>query len=152
MPRETMKPEPAASDDAAMARLPDIEATLARHTVKRALVIGPIIVAVTWVFRGFDGAIGAAIGVAIVVVNFLASGYALSMAARISLSVYHAAALFGFLLRLIAITVTMILVSKLFEVDRIAFGIAVIVSYMVLLVLEARAVARGNERELEWTP
>jgi len=147
-----MKPEPAASDDAAMARLPDIEATLARHTVKRALVIGPIIVAVTWVFRGFDGAIGAAIGVAIVVVNFLASGYALSMAARISLSVYHAAALFGFLLRLIAITVTMILVSKLFEVDRIAFGIAVIVSYMVLLVLEARAVSRGNERELEWTP
>ncbi|NQV06942.1 hypothetical protein HQ535_10340 [bacterium] len=152
MPREMMKPEPAASDDAAMARLPDIEATLARHTVKRALVIGPIIVAVTWVFRGFDGAIGAAIGVAIVVVNFLASGYALSMAARISLSVYHAAALFGFLLRLIAITVTMILVSKLFEVDRIAFGIAVIVSYMVLLVLEARAVSRGNERELEWTP
>ena len=129
----------------------DIEATLAKHTVKRVIVVGPLVVAVMWAFRGNDGAAAAAIGIAVVVANFLASGALLSLAARISLNLYHAAALFGFLLRLVAIAVTMLLVARLFEIDRIAFGIAAVVSYLVLLTLEAAAVARGDERELEWT-
>lgn len=129
----------------------DIEATLARHTVKRVFVVGPLVVLALGAFRGVDGAIAAAIGVAVVVANFLASGAILSLAARISLNLYHAAALFGFLLRLVTITITMLLVARLFEIDRIAFGLAAVVSYMVLLTLEAVAVARGDERELEWT-
>jgi len=132
-------------------QLPDIEAILALRTVKRGLVIGPIAVAITWMARGTDGAIAAAIGVVLIVLNLLASGAALSLAARISLAAYHAAALFGFLLRLIAITVSMLLVARLFEIDRIAFGIAAIVTYLVLLTLEAIAIARGDEKELEWT-
>jgi hypothetical protein len=124
----------------------DIEATLARHIVRRATVIGPLVVAFAWLWRGSDGAIAAAIGVAIVVVNFLVSGIVLSAAATISLTLYHAAALIGFLLRLVLITVVMLLVAHWFEVDRIAFGVAAVVSYLVLLTLEAAAVVRG-ERE-----
>jgi len=129
----------------------DIEATLARHIVRRAAVVGPLLVGAAWVLRGSDGAVAAAIGVAVVVGNFLLSGIALSMAARISLTLYHAAALVGFLLRLVLITVVMLGVARLFDIDRVAFGVAVIVSYLVLLTLEAAAVARGRERELEWT-
>ncbi|OFW65737.1 MAG: hypothetical protein A2Z12_09535 [Actinobacteria bacterium RBG_16_68_21] len=129
----------------------DIEATLARHIVRRAAVVGPLLVGGAWVLRGSDGAVAAAIGVAVVVGNFLLSGIALSMAARISLTLYHAAALVGFLLRLVLITVVMLGVARLFDIDRVAFGVAVIVSYLVLLTLEAAAVARGRERELEWT-
>ncbi|MEE9298783.1 MAG: hypothetical protein V3V29_07090 [Acidimicrobiia bacterium] len=131
--------------------LPDIEVILARHTVKRTVVVGPLAVTVAWMVRGLDGAIAAAIGVVVIVVNLLASGVILSTAARISLGAYHAAALFGFALRLLTITVSMLLVARLFAIDRIAFGVAAIATYLVLLTLEAMAVARGDERELEWT-
>ncbi|MBI5157491.1 MAG: hypothetical protein HZA58_05685 [Acidimicrobiia bacterium] len=130
---------------------PDVEAGLARHIARRAVVVGPLVVAVAWIARGPDGAIAAAIGVAIVVGNFLLSGLLLSAAATISMTLYHAAALIGFLLRLVLITVVMLLVAHLFEIDRIAFGVAAVVSYLVLLTLEAAAVVRRGERELEWT-
>ncbi len=132
-------------------QLPDIEAILAFHTVRRALVIGPVAVAVAWFARGSGGAVGATVGVAVIAANLLASGAILSIAARISLAAYHAAALFGFVLRLLAITLSMLLVAQLFEIDRIAFGVTAVVTYLVLLSLEAIAVARGDERELEWT-
>lgn len=131
-------------------QLPDIEAILARHTVRRAVVIGPVAVGIAWLARGSSGAVGATVGVLVIAANLLVSGAVLSIAARISLAAYHAAALFGFVLRLLAITVSMLLVAQLFEIDRIAFGVTAVVTYLVLLSLEAVAVARGDERELEW--
>jgi hypothetical protein len=113
--------------------------------------VGPIVVAGAGIIRGIDGAIAAAVGVAIVVANFLLSGILLSAAATISLTLYHAAALIGFLLRLVLITVVMLLVAHMFEIDRVAFGVAAVVSYLVLLTLEAAAVARRGAKELEWT-
>jgi len=91
------------------------------------------------------------INIAIVVVNFLLGGYLLSSAARVSLGMYHAAALVGFFIRLALITLTMVLIINVMDVDRVAFGISAVVSYFALLSLEAIAVARGAERELEWT-
>jgi hypothetical protein len=129
----------------------DVEAVLARHTVRRAVVVGPAAVLALWAVRGSDGAVAAAIGVTIVVVNFLLSGLVLSAAARISLALYHAAALFGFVLRLVLITVVMVVVARQFDIDRLAFGMAAVATYLVLLVLEAVAVARGKERDLELT-
>jgi uncharacterized membrane protein len=129
----------------------DVELSLARHIVFRALIVGPIAVAVAWLIRGPSGAAGAAIGVAIVVGNFLLSGWVLSRALRISPSVYHAAALFGFVLRLALIAGAMFAASVLFEVDRYAMGFAAVGSYLVLLTLEAIAMTRNTEREPEWT-
>ncbi len=129
----------------------DIEANLAKHIVRRAAIVGPIIVLGGWLFRGVDGAVAAAIGVAIVIANFLVSGIVMSAAARVSLTLYHAAALFGFLLRLVLITVVMLVVAQLFDIDRMAFGVAAVVSYLVLLTLEAVAIVRSGEKELEWT-
>ncbi|MCJ7726067.1 MAG: hypothetical protein MUP76_06740 [Acidimicrobiia bacterium] len=129
----------------------DIELTLARHIVFRALIVGPIAVAVAWLIRGPSGAAAAAIGVAIVVGNFLLSGWVLSRALKISLSVYHAAALFGFVLRLALIAGAMFAAAALFEVDRYAMGFAAVGSYLVLLTLEAIAMTRNTEKEPEWT-
>ncbi len=128
----------------------DVEAILARHTVRRAVWVGPPLVVLFGVLRGLDGAVAAAIGLVIVVVNFLVSGAALSGAARISLALYHAAALFGFLLRLVLISATMLVVAQAADVDRLAMGVAAVIAYLVLLSWEALAVARGAERELEW--
>jgi hypothetical protein len=129
----------------------DVEATIARHTARRALYLGPVILAVFWVTRGVDGLIASAIGLAIVVGNFLVAGAMLSLAARVSLSLYHAAALFGFFLRLGLITMAVLIISRLVELDRLALGVTVVVAYLGLLTWEAIAVTKGAERELEWT-
>lgn len=128
-----------------------VEAIIGKNIVKRAWWVAPILIIVFGITGGWLGALSAAIGVAIVVVNFLLGGYLLSSAARVSLGMYHAAALVGFFIRLALITLTMVLILNVMEVDRVAFGISAVVSYFALLSLEAIAVSRGAERELEWT-
>ena len=60
-------------------------------------------------------------------------------------------ALIGFFLRLGLIALTMFLVVQVVTgLDRLAFGVAAVVSYIVLLTLEAIAVAKGRERNLDW--
>jgi len=127
-----------------------VESILARHTARRAIYVGPVVVALFWLTRGTEGALAALLGVAIVVGNFLLSGAILSISARISLAVYHAAALIGFFLRLGLITLTMLLIAQLVDIDRMAFGISVVVVYLALVTLEAVAVAKGRERNLDW--
>lgn len=130
----------------------DIEVVLARHTATRAVVVGPILVGVFWVVRGLDGALASLIGVLIVAGYFVLNGFMLAVAARISLGAYHAAALFGFFLRLGLIAVTMFGVAALIEdIDRPALGITVVVAFLALVAWEAVAVATGRERELEWS-
>jgi hypothetical protein len=85
-----------------------------------------------------------------VVANFLLAGAVLSWAIRVSLTMYHAAALIGFLLRLGLIAGSMLVVVQFVDLDRLSFGIAAVVSYLALLTMEALAVARGRERELDW--
>jgi len=45
----------------------DVEAVIARHTVRRAIVVGPVLVGVFGLLRGADGAVAATIGVLVVV-------------------------------------------------------------------------------------
>jgi len=121
-----------------------VEAGLARELTKRGLIVGPLIIVVFGLLRGPLGAVAAAIGVAVVVANFLVMGYLLSRAAAVSLQLYHAATLVGFVVRLALITGTMFAIAWLFEVDRIALGIAAVTAYLVLLTLEAMAVLRRD--------
>jgi hypothetical protein len=129
----------------------DIEAKIGMATAKRAVWIAPPVVALFALFRGGSGAIAATLGVAIVVGNFVLAGYVLSKAAAISLKLYHAAALFGFFLRLGLIMLLMLLVAQVIDVDRLAMGISAVVSYLVLLSWETVAVSRGETKELEWS-
>lgn len=146
--------EPLPEDLARYAPIPhdkDVEAVLGRHTAMRAIWVAPILMAIFGLFRGTAGAVAALVGVVIVAANFWLSGVVLSRSARISLSLYHAAALFGFFLRLGLIMLAMFIVAQAFDIDRLALGVSVVISYLVLLSWEAIAVARGDERELEWT-
>jgi hypothetical protein len=128
-----------------------VESVLARHTVTRAIYVGPVLVAIFAFISGWEGAWSAALGVAIVVVNFLLAGAILSISAKISLAVYHAAALFGFFLRLGLMVLTVLLIAQLVPIDRPAFGISAVVAYLVLLSWEAVAVSKGRERNLDWS-
>ncbi|HXV72000.1 MAG TPA: ATP synthase subunit I [Acidimicrobiia bacterium] len=129
-----------------------VESILARHTVARAVYVAPVLIAIFWITNGWDGAWSAALGVGIVVVNFLLAGAILSISAKISLTVYHAAALFGFFLRLGLMVLTVLLLAQFLPIDRIAFGISAVAAYLVLLSWEAVAISKGRERNLDWIP
>ena len=124
---------------------------MARHTVARAVYVAPVLILIFAIIGGWQGAWSSAFGLVVVVANFLLAGALLSVSARISLQAYHAAALFGFFLRLLLFVGAVYVISVTVEVDRLAFGITAVVSYLALLVLEALAVAKGKERELTWT-
>lgn len=128
-----------------------VESILARHTVARSVYVAPLLIGLFALIRGWEGAWSSALGVALVVVNFLLAGVILSISANISLQAYHAAALIGFILRLGIFVALVLVVSATVPVDRLAFGLTAVVSYLALLTLEALAVSRGDERELTWT-
>ncbi len=129
---------------------PAIEADIARKTVARGVYIGPALVLVFGIARGWDGAWSAALGVAVVVVNFLLSGAIFSISARISLQAYHAAALIGFFLRLGLFVGAVYLIASVVDVDRLAFGISAVVAYFTLLTWEAISMSMRREREPSW--
>jgi hypothetical protein len=129
---------------------PAIEANLARSTVARGIYVGPAIILLFAFLRGWDGAWGAALGIAVVIANFLLSGAILSISARISLQAYHAAALIGFFLRLGLFIGAVYLIASAVEVDRLAFGISAVVAYFALLTWEAVTMTKGREREPSW--
>jgi hypothetical protein len=128
-----------------------VEAIIGMHIAKRAIFVAPVLALVFGLASGWQGAIASLIGVGIVVVNFVLGGYILSYAARVSLALYHAAALLGFFIRLGLITLSMLLVVGVTEIDRVALGVSVVVSYLVLLSWEAVAIVNGAERDLEWS-
>lgn len=139
---------PVTTDSQAVA----VESVLARHTVARSVYVAPALIALFAITGGWEGAWSATLGVAIVVANFLLAGAILSISAKISLAVYHAAALFGFFLRLGLMVLTVLLIAQFVPIDRIAFGISAVVAYLALLSWEAVAVSKGRERNLDWTP
>jgi len=127
-----------------------VERLLARQTIARAYYLGPALVFAFWLFRGWDGAWSAALGVAVVIVNFWLAGAILTISSRISLQAYHAAAVIGFFLRLGLLVGAVYIIAEMVDVDRLAFGISAVISYLTLLVLEAVAVSRRG-RESNWT-
>ena len=129
----------------------DIEAKIGIATARRVIWVAPPLLVVFALFRGGLGATSAAIGVAIVVANFVLAGFMLSKAAAVSLKLYHAAALVGFFLRLTLIMLVMLAIAQVIDVDRLAMGISAVVSYLVLLSWETVAVTRGETKELEWS-
>ena len=130
--------------------VPPIESNIARDTVMRGLYVGPALILVFWMLRGWDGAWSAALGIALVVANFLLAGFILSISARISLQAYHAAALVGFILRLVLFVAAVYLIASVVDVDRVAFGVAAVTSYFALLTWEAVSISRNRERVLSW--
>ncbi len=122
-----------------------VELDLAKSTVRRSVVVGPVVVVLAAVFWGWDGAWSAALGVVIVVGYYLIAGVFLATAARISFAAYYASALLGFVVRLGFIAATMYLLASILPVDRLILGVSVVVAYFALLGFEVKALA-GDRR------
>jgi hypothetical protein len=98
---------------------------------------------------GWNVGWSAALGVAVVALNFVAAGLSLARAARISLTAIAAVVMGGFVVRMAAIVTLMFLLDRFTPwFSPLAFGLAVVPATMLLLSYELRLLAAGVGRDL----
>jgi hypothetical protein len=117
------------------------ERDIARHMLRAAVPLAPVVVLVSGLVWGLDGAASAAFGLAIVLVNLAASAALLSWAARVSPNALLAAALGGFLARMIVVVLVLFAVRNQSWVEFVPLGITVCVTNLGLLAWESRHIS-----------
>ena len=117
------------------------ETLIARDMVKKAAIVGPVLIILFGLIWGLDGALSTAYGLAIVVANFLLAAGLLAWSARISPSFVMATALFGYLIRLTLIFLAIFLVRNMAWVALVPLGVTIIVTHLALLFWEMRRVS-----------
>lgn len=117
------------------------ESEIARDLARRAVPVAPVLVAVSALVWGFDGALSSAYAVALVVVNFLVAAGLMAWAAKISVGMLMGTVLAGYLLRLGAITVAVLAVRDSAWVELVPLGLTLVTMHLGLLVWEARHVS-----------
>ena len=120
---------------------PAVEAQVAGDMARRMLPVFPVLVLVAGLIWGVDGAISGAFAVVLVLANLALSAALLGWAARISLALLMAAALGGFILRLVLLTAVVYAVKGQGWVDIVALGITLAVTHVGLLIWETRHVS-----------
>ena len=127
-----------------------------REMVRRALPLGPPAIAAALLggaaAGGWNVGWSAAIGVALVYLNFIVHGLSLARAARISLTALAAVAAGGFIVRLGVIVAVMFILNGFDWFSPLAFGLAVVPGTLLLLGYEARLMTRGLGAQLQIPP
>lgn len=114
---------------------------VARDLARRGALVAPVLIGLGAAIWGTSGAASVGYGLLIVVLNFLLAAAMLGWAARISLALMAASALFGFLIRLGLIAVAVLVVRNASWVDLVALGLTLILSHLGLLFWEMRFVS-----------
>jgi hypothetical protein len=117
------------------------EADIARDLLRRALPAVPPVVIVAALVAGAEGAVGATVGIALVLVNFAAAAASLAWAARVNLGVLMGVALFGYLLRVSALFGAVFVLRSVEQVHVPSLGITIVVTHLGLLAWEMRYVS-----------
>ena len=124
--------------------------------VRRALVPGlaatALAAAVGTVLDGPGVGASAAIGVAVVVLNFALHGLSLAWAAGVSITAVQAVAFGGFVVRMGAIVGLLFALRLLPWFSTLAFALAVVPATFLLLGYEARLMLRGVGAGLDLPP
>ena len=124
-----------------------------RELIRRVLPFGPAALVVALlaglVVGGWRSGLSAAIGVGVVVANFVAHGWSLSRAARLSLTFLSAVALGGFVIRLAAIVGILFALDQFPFFSPLAFLLAVVPATALLLAFEMRLL-RGRIQADLW--
>jgi hypothetical protein len=120
---------------------PFVEREVALDMVRRGLIISPAIVLVAGLLRGWPGAASAAIGLAIVLINFLAAAAIMTRAAKSGATAIGAAALGGYVLRLAVILLALVLLRHQPWIDLATLGFVIVGTHLGLLVWEMKYVS-----------
>jgi len=117
------------------------EADIAKDLSRRALFMAPVLIGLSAVFWQLDGALSSAYALILVVSNFALAAALMAWSARISLAVFMATVLGGYVLRLALVAAAVIAVSGRSWFDAIPLGLSLIIAHLGLLVWEARYVS-----------
>jgi ATP synthase I chain len=121
---------------------PPVERRIAVDLARHGLLVAPVIVLVAGLLRGVDGAASAALGLAVLVLNFLAAAISLEWGARRGGNALFAVALGGFLFRMVSILAVILVAQALFGwVDVIVLGVTLFLTHLGLLFWELRSVS-----------
>jgi hypothetical protein len=121
---------------------PPVERRIAVDLARHGLLVAPAVVLVAGLLRGVDGAASAALGLAVVVVNFFAAALSLEWGARRGGNTLFAVALGGFLFRMVSILVVLLVADALFGwADVVVLGLTLFVTHLGLLFWELRSVS-----------
>ena len=122
-----------------------------RELVRRVLPFALPAIAVAYAagsLASAGAARSAAIGVAVVVLNFVAYALSLAWAARISPTVLVGVALGGFVVRLGAVLLVLVLLDRISWFSPLAFAAALVPSTVALLAFEAKVISGRLQGEL----
>ena len=120
---------------------PAPEVSVSNDMVKRGLIVAPVLIGLSALIWGADGAASCAYAIAIVLVNFAMAAGIVAFTAKISLRVMMAAVLFGYLFRLGLIFLAVYLVKDAGWISLPALGATIIFTHLGLLVWELKYVA-----------
>lgn len=120
---------------------PAPEREVALDLAKRGAIALPIAVLAGLALWGTAGAASVAYAGALVLANFLVAAALLGWAARISLGLLMGVSLFGFVLRLGAISAAVLLVKDQAWVEPVPLGLTLVVAHLGLLFWETKFVS-----------
>ena len=117
------------------------ERQLAFDMLRRGLPVAPVLIVVCGLIWGRDGALSAAFGIGLVLLNLLLSAVSMSWAARYSPTTIMVTALGGFTARMALIVLALFVVRGQSWVVDIPLGLTIVLTHLGLLVWETRFVS-----------
>jgi hypothetical protein len=120
---------------------PEVERELATDMLKKGVWVAPAVTLLCTAIWGLDGLTSALFGLGLLLVNLALSVASYSWAAKRSQTHLLGVALFGFLVRMAILVVAVMLVQDQPWIDLGALGTTILVTYVGLLVWEARVVS-----------
>ena len=120
---------------------PAPEAEIARDLVKHGLMALPVALLIGGLGWGTAGVASVAYAYALILINFVVAAALLGWAARISLGLLMGVCLFGFLIRMAAITAAVLVVRDQPWVAPVPLGVTLIVTHLGLLFWETKFVS-----------
>ena len=129
------------------------EHVMVRRAAAAGAVALPVAAGIGYAGGGANAAWSAAIGIAVVVANFVVHGLSLAWAAGVSVTALQVTALAGFVVRMGVILGLLFALDATAFFSPLAFGMAAVLGTLALLAYEARLVlAAGLGRELDLPP
>jgi hypothetical protein len=120
---------------------PAPEQEVVRDLVRRGVIVLPVALLIGFVGWGTSGIASVAYATLLVLANFVVAAALLGWAARISLGLLMGVALFGFVIRLAAISAAVLLVKDQSWVEPVPLGLTLVVTHLGLLLWETRFVS-----------
>jgi ATP synthase protein I len=117
--------------------IPAVEREIAKDIVKRGLLIAPLVIVAGGIFRGTEGALGAAIGTAIVLANFWISAYAVDRVVGTTPARIGIVSVVSYVLRIGTIVAALFILRNVDAIDFATLGITLVGMHLLLLTWEA---------------